>query len=275
MSTATQNTRPAPVPIPPLAEQKNIITIIGRGHSGTRAMSATLKESGVYTGEPLNESSDLLPPNDMYAAVKVMNKHVKYLGNLKWDFSKLHTMPIDPAFTKLIESYLTTVLNSKAQWRGWKIPETTLVFPWIVRLFPEIRYIFWVRDPRDSILGFHITDDLADWGIEYEKTDDLRLKRAISWKYQYELVKATPKPKHWYTVRFEDFVLKQDETLAGLEKYLGFKLARIPVKPDAVGRWREDEGIHHFDFFTPDLLENKYAKPWNELPRNAADKKKT
>ena len=190
-----------------------------------------------------------------------MNRHVKYLGNLRWDFTKLHTMPIDPAFIKLIESYLTTVLNSKAEWRGWKIPETTLVFPWIVRLFPEIRYIFWIRDPRDAILGAHVTDDLADWGLEYDETDDMRLRRAISWKYQQELVKATPKPKHWHEVRFEDFVLWQDETLAGLEKYLGFELAKIPVKPEAVGRWRDDDGIHHFDFFTPDLLEYKYAKP--------------
>src|SRR6185369_226095 len=112
---------------------------------------------------PLNGSSDLLPPGDMYEACKVMARHVTYRGNLQWDFAKLHTMPIDPAFTRLIESYLTTVLNSKAKWRGWKIPETTLVFPWIVRLFPEVRYIYWVRDPRDCILGAHITDDLANW----------------------------------------------------------------------------------------------------------------
>ncbi|MCE9590337.1 MAG: sulfotransferase [Planctomycetes bacterium] len=272
MTTATQ--RPAPVPIPSPSEQANLITIIGRGHSGTRAISATLRESGVYTGEPLNESSDLLPPDDMYEAARIIGRHVTYLGNLKWDFSRLHTMPIDPAFTRRVESYLTTVLNSKAKWRGWKLPETTLVFPWIVRLFPEIKYIFWVRDPRDSILGSHITDDLADWNIAYDKTDDLRLRRAISWKYQVELVKATPKPRHWYTVRFEDFVLDQERTLAGLEKYLGFKLARIPVRPDAVGRWRGDDGIHHYDFFTPDLLEYGYAKPADKMPRNAADKQK-
>jgi sulfotransferase family protein len=259
--SATQPIRLAPSPILGPEAQKNIITIVGRGHSGTRAISHTLRESGVYTGEPQNESSDLLPPDDMYEAVKVMNRHVKYLGNLRWDFTKLHTMPIDPVFIKLIESYLSTVLNSKAEWRGWKIPETTLVFPWIVRLFPEIRYIFWIRDPRDAILGAHLTDDLADWGLEYDETDDMRLRRAISWKYQQELVKATPKPEHWHEVRFEDFVLWQDETLAGLEKYLGFELAKIPVKPEAVGRWREDDGIHHFDFFTPDLLEYEYAKP--------------
>ena len=69
--------------------------------------------------------------------------------------------------------------------------------------------IHWVRDPRDSIFGGHRTDDLSDFGIEYERTDDVRRRRAISWKYQYELMKATPKPAHWMLVRFEDFVLQQ------------------------------------------------------------------
>lgn len=38
-----------------------LVTVIGRGHSGTRAMSQTLSESGVYMGEPLNTSSESLP----------------------------------------------------------------------------------------------------------------------------------------------------------------------------------------------------------------------
>ena len=239
-----------------------LITVIGRGHSGTRAMSHTLSESGVYMGAKLNESGDLIPPEDMYEACRVMARHVKYLGKLRWDFSALHTVPIDPAFKRLIESFLASVLSSDAPRKGWKIPETTLVYPWIARMFPDIHYIYWVRDPRDCILGSHVTDDLSDFGIPYDKTDDLRLRRAISWEYQVEIVKATPKPKHWFTVRFEDFVLKQENTLVRLEKYLGFKLAKIPVKPETVGRWKKDTGVHYFDFFESDLIEHGY-----ELPR--------
>ena len=39
-----------------------MVTVIGRGHGGTRAISHTLSESGVFMGAPLNESGDLLPP---------------------------------------------------------------------------------------------------------------------------------------------------------------------------------------------------------------------
>ncbi|MEI6914406.1 MAG: hypothetical protein WCL39_04670, partial [Armatimonadota bacterium] len=102
-----------------------LVTVIGRGHSGTRAMSQTLLDSGVMMGADLNDSYDLIPPEDMYEACRVMGKYVKHLGNLNWDFSALHTMPIDPAFTRLVESFLASVLSSSAEKKGWKLPETT------------------------------------------------------------------------------------------------------------------------------------------------------
>lgn len=235
-----------------------LITIIGRGHSGTRAISHTLYASGVHMGGMLNPSGDLLPPQDMYEACRVMARHVVWKGGLEWDFSKLHTMPIPQEFDKLIRSYLKSVLDNKSAARGWKIPETTLVYPWIVRMFPEIKYVFWIRDPRDCIIGRHLTDDLADFGVPYPKTDDLMLRRAISWKYQYDIVKATPRPANWIEVRFEDFVLRQNKTLARLEEFLGIDLAKIIVRPDAVGRYKLDKGVNYFDFFAPAMAEYRY-----------------
>lgn len=239
-----------------------MITVIGRGHSGTRAASHTLSASGVYMGDKLNVSGDLIPAENLYEACRAMARHVRHLGGLKWDFSALHTMPIDARFTRLVESYLSSVLESPAERKGWKLPETILILPWIARMFPDVRYIYWIRDPRDCILGRHLTDDLADFGVPYERTDDLRLRRAISWKYQSEIFKATPRPSQLLTVRFEDFILRQDETLRRMEEFLGFPLAKIPVRRDAVGRWRTDPGPYHFDFFRDELAEHGYdTKP--------------
>ncbi|MFB3881569.1 MAG: sulfotransferase [Armatimonadota bacterium] len=241
-----------------------LVTVIGRGHSGTRVMSHTLYASGVYMGSLLNASGDLVPPEDFYEACRVMARYVVHRGGLNWDFSRLHTMPIDPAFTRLVESYLVSVLGSRAEHRGWKLPETTLVYPWIVRMFPEARYIHWVRDPRDSIMGAHLTDDLADFGVPYDRPDDLREMRAVSWKYQREIVKATPPPRHTIQVRFEDFVLKQNVTLARLRAFLGIPLAKIIVSRDPIGRWKRDEGRHDFGFLAEDMRELGY------LPRRSA-----
>jgi hypothetical protein len=236
-----------------------LITIIGRGHSGTRAISHTLMASGVFMGALLNESGDMLPPDALYEACRVMAKYVIYKGGLEWDFAQLHTMPIDPAFTRLIESYLAQVFSSRSEHKGWKLPETTLIYPWIVRMFPDIHYIHWVRDPRDSILGSHLTDDLSDFGVPYDKTDDVRLRRAISWKYQRELVKATPAPKYTCAVRFEDFVLRQDKVLQKLQEYLSIPLGEIIVRPDTVGRWKADTGTYYYDFFQEDMTELGYT----------------
>ena len=222
-------------------------------------MSQTLCESGVYMGAQLNPSYDLVPAEDLYEACRVMSRHVVHLGGLRWDFSKLHEMPIDPEFIRLVESYLSSVLSSDCEHKGWKLPETTLIYPWIVRMFPEVRYIHWTRDPRDSILGAHLTDDLADFGIPYEHTDDDLLKRAISWKYQREIVKATPPPKHAIDIRFEDFILRQKTTLRRLERFLGFPLANIEVRRDSVGRWKSAEEHRDFDFLQGDLRELGYV----------------
>ena len=115
-----------------------MITIIGRGHSGTRAISHTLSASGVHMGGTLNGAGDLIPAEDLYEACRVFAKHVKYLGDLKWDFSAVHSGPIDPEFKRLVESYLHSVLSHPTEPKGWKLPETNLIFPWIVRLFPDI-----------------------------------------------------------------------------------------------------------------------------------------
>jgi hypothetical protein len=240
---------------------KPFVTIIGRGHSGTRAISHTLSASGVFMGDQLNGSGDLLPPESMYDACRVLARSVAWRGGLNWDFSRLHTMPIPPEFRTLIETFLASVLNSPAERCGWKIPETTLVYPWILRMFPDIKYIFWIRNPRDCIIGGHLTDDLRDFGIEYPATDDDRRRRAISWKYQYDLVKASPRAAQWIEVRFEDFILRQEDTLKRLDRFLGIPLARIPVRPEAVERWRADHGINYYDFLEPAMREYGYAIP--------------
>ena len=82
-----------------------LITVIGRGHSGTRSISHTLTASGVFMGEPLNVSGDLLPPEKMYEACRVFAEYVTYEGNNRWDFSRVNTCEIPAKFKTLIEEY--------------------------------------------------------------------------------------------------------------------------------------------------------------------------
>ena len=242
----------------------SLIIVIGRGHSGTRVISHTLYASGVYMGNLLNHSGDLVPAEPVYKACRIMGEHISWVEDLKWDFKQLHTMDIPLEFADLINKYLAPVLNSTVEHKGWKLPETTLIYPWITRMFPNNKYIYLIRNPRDCILESHLTDDLGKFGVDCSTSQDERFRRAVSWKYQYELVKTTPKPKHWLEIRFEDFVLNQDKTLAKLEDFLEMKLAKIVVRPDAVDRWKQDNEINYYDFFAPAMIEYDYEIPDTE-----------
>jgi hypothetical protein len=149
-------------------------------------------------------------------------------------------------------------VNCRHEFRGWKLPETNLIFPWIVRLLPEIKYIYWVRDPRDCILGPHRTDDLRRFNIPFRPGSDELESRAASWKYQYDIVKATPAPKHFLIVRYEDFVENQTRELERLEEFLGLRLMEVPVDPSRVALWRKHSQHREFPFLRRALAELDY-----------------
>ena len=66
---------------------------------------------------------------------------------------------------------------------------------WITAYSPDIYYIYWVRDPRDSIVGAHITDDSPTSACPTSAPMTWRRRRAISWRYQYDIMQATPPPR--------------------------------------------------------------------------------
>lgn len=272
-----------------------LITVIGRGNSGTRVMSHTLSQSGVFMGWQQNPAGDLMPPDPLYEACREMAQHIS-LADGDWDVTSAIESPPSERFCQLVFRYLQPILTSGAKNRGWKLPETTLVLPWITQLLPEARCIWWVRDPRDNILSKHKTDDLSFYNIPTPDVDALlstrysdlremaiargsvpepsvpwadaswsaldelrvRLRRALSWKFQYDLIEATPKPKSWLMVRYEDFILDQRRVLKELSRFVQVPLVRVPVSSDAVGRWQRDDFVTSFDFLERPIAELGY-----------------
>jgi hypothetical protein len=221
----------------------NLISVIGRGRSGTRMLSHALVASGVYMGNLLNPSGDKVPARKMYDACRLIGRHVDWEGGLSWNFDRLHSMPIDPDFEGLVNDYLADVLSAERRYKGWKLPETTGVFPWIVRMFPEAKYVYIVRDPRDSLLHPHLTDDLRRGNVPCPELDTVLERRVASWKYQYEIVKATPRPQHFVSILYEDLVLDHEATMKRLEAFLGIPLARLVVRADRIGRWKVERDV--------------------------------
>ena len=71
-------------------------------------------------------------------------------------------------------------------------------------------------------------------------------------------MKETPAPRHVISIRFEDFIQRQEDTLKRLEEFVGFPLVPIPVEEAPVGRWKNDPKHRDFDFLAAPLKELGY-----------------
>lgn len=233
-----------------------MIIVIGRGHSGTRVIGQTLAESGVYMGKQ-NESYDTIPPDNIYLACRIFGDYVNYVGDNQWDFSKAVNTDVDEDFYRLVSEYTQGL-------QGWKLPETTLIFPWIVKMFPNAHYIYWVRDPRDSILKPYTRYSLRNFGVPYDwhkvrGEHNEAYRRALSCKYYHDIICDTPRPKNFHVIRFEEFIEDQETELKILSKFLNINLKVVPLKSGRVGQWKQYENNDEFNhIFERVMKDNNY-----------------
>lgn len=193
-----------------IAEPDKLVTVIGRGHSGTRAAARLLQGGGVYMGEPLNGSMDLIPkPNTMYEAARIAGSRIRVdLKTMTVDADDLLGSDPPQEFVDLVHRYLEAgglagPRPGEVPWRGWKLPETVFCYPWLTELFPDMRFLRWGRDPRGTLLKPHGTDPLGFWHVQgVPASPRVEEQRAISWAVQTWLILNTPEPRYgsWATL---------------------------------------------------------------------------
>ncbi len=210
----------------------NTVIIIGRGHSGTRILPEAMKDSGIYFGEPLNVASDLIPPELLYDSCRIFGPFVKYLGNYEWDFSQTLEMEIPDEFIKKLEGYLVSIIEVNQEKVGWKIPQSNMIYPWLVRLLPKATFIHWTRHPEGATSAMMGIDRLEKWNIACKKflLHEYNYKvRAASWKYHVDIVHKTPKPERYLEMRFEDYINDQDNQKKIVEELVGIELKELDL----------------------------------------------
>jgi hypothetical protein len=236
-----------------------VIIVIGRGRSGTRLASRLLYENGVATGKlSLNFGYDMIPPP--YRAADLYSRRVVYKGDYVWDFTEANQSDTPEEFITCVNSYLSQIKDLPEP-KFFKLPETTLCYPWVKAIFPDAAYVYWVRDPRGA--ERHNSDRLDlwnHWGIDRVALDDVlgevglenasrsaprSVVQAMSWKYQYDIVKSVPEPERFITVRYEDFCIDHEREVARLAEFLGIELeplSDISLDGFTSGRARIDTG---------------------------------
>lgn len=188
------------------------LLIIGRGHSGSRAITKFLIDNGFFMGKEMNGTLDK-KPFDM-------------LTNLAQKAMKGKTVRKES-----IDNYLSDVLKSQRPLRGAKNASMAFIYKFLVEYYPDFYYLYWTRSISQK--NEHNKGDAGDrllqkWGRSIKCPDD-------SWKIYYDLIKEVPRPKNFLHLRFEDFILNQDESAKRLEQWLGIKLPeRIEVNKTKV-----------------------------------------
>lgn len=235
-----------PLPLPEEREDRTVV-IIGRGHSGTRAIAGLLRASGVWLKEPVNGTMDSTDPRLYHTARAagirtVTTSYGDQHTAPEFDFSEHVNDPIPERFEENLRAFVAEMYGQRPGyrgWFGWKLPETVLFYPWVVRLFPRFRFLVWTRDPICNILKPHGTDDLREWGVDLRPPVSNLDGRALSYLYQDAIVRETPEPERFLRIRFEDWADDQQAVLDQLREFLpGLAPQPIHVDPDPVRRWR-------------------------------------
>lgn len=215
---------------------QTIAALVGRGHGGTRAGASWLRAAGFDIGDT-NPSLDRKPFDPIYDAGRMTMQAVRHLGGDRWDLDALNTCPIPRPWIERWETYLHSVTRNGKSLVAWKLPETVLSYPWLVRAFPEVRFVVWHRDPRNAVTGFHITDNMAEWGLCNWPQRGVMQQRALSWLVQFHLLEGAVRPPHWARVRLRDFVAHQPAARRVVGRVVGVPMPSHPVRREVLDRW--------------------------------------
>jgi hypothetical protein len=123
----------------------------------------------------------------------------------------------------------------------------------------------------------HLSDrlDIWDhWGIDRAALDDVlgeagledasrnappSVVQAMSWKYQYDIVKSVPEPERFITMRYEDFCVDHEQEVARLAEFLGIELEPLrDISLAGVYQWTRGDGHKTYSFLEPGIKELGY-----------------
>ena len=120
------------------------VLLIGRGGSGTRLLGELARAGGVFLGNEINVSFDSVEwVDDIYPLVTEEFDQPIVAGSSR-----------DLAWRRRLRARAEAILQAGGHdpdraW-GWKLPETLLVLPQILRSFPSAAIVHLVRHPLTS-----------------------------------------------------------------------------------------------------------------------------
>lgn len=214
------------------------IIITGRGGSGTRLLSKLMQGIDIFLGNEINETEDSIewvgPIYDL-----VVNRRSLKNGS----FNEKHINRL----RENAKNILTIKECNTGLW-GFKLPETMLCIPELLKAFPNAKIIHLVRHPVSiSMRRSHMTsrlnnpvgktvlhDAYTHFGFDVKGISNKEeyFNNAISWAYQLHLLTnficdASPK-QHVLHVKYEEITTNPTKVLNSILDYLNMGHQNIP-----------------------------------------------
>ena len=213
------------------------IILIGRGGSGTRILSQLIQELGLFLGNELNKSED-------------SEEWVEPIYSLINNRNFISSDTFNESHIRMLRTNALTILNKtniveNFIW-GFKLPETMLCLPELLKAFPNARVIHLTRHPVNlSLRRSHVTSRLNDkigyyvlqeaykqLNKDFESVENTPefINNAISWQFQLHHVlkyaQTSLNGGNYCEVKYEDVCKEPQKSYLYISDFLGLKLRK-------------------------------------------------
>ncbi len=233
------------------------VILTGRGGSGTRLISEIAQKLNIFLGNQLNFAGDSLEWVDLIYEYAIKKTIATTRGRL---FQEDIGGPILDKVQDILEG---GDYDLEGSW-GWKLPETMLIVPEMMKIFPQAKLVHMVRHPVTSCLRrTHMTSrnnnpvGRAVLRGAYQEinrnpknieTDPEYLHNAVTWLYQvrrvHEFAMNNLSAENYHLVKFEDLLSNPLESSRKLSRFLTGKANEF-VRPVVDGE--RANGIDYTD----------------------------
>lgn len=212
------------------------VVLIGRGGGGTRLLSQMVSSFGIFMGNEISDSFDSVEWVETVYKLVIENLTAPFENGSARDFF----------WRNKVRATAAGILNKGEKnpvdpW-GWKLPETTLIVPQIIRYFPNAKFVHLVRHPVASCCRrTHMTSRMntrmgaasltaayAHIGrpIEHLNVDSRHIHNAASWAHQVDMALdalGILEDNRALLIKYEDICSNLDKLKSLLQRFLDIK----------------------------------------------------
>ncbi len=216
-------------------EMDEPLILLGRGGSGTRLLSGLASSCGAFLGNTLNISGDSM---ECVADIYDLAIESTTFGG---DVASSRDAYWRDRLRETAGQILARAASPPGAVWGWKLPETMLALPQVLRAFPRARIIHLVRHPLTSALRrTHMTSRMDNpigravlpaayrsCGLDPDniEADETYLHNAATWSYQignaWRALDESRLAKRVLQVRYEEACANPSVLQGEIAKFLG------------------------------------------------------